>query len=358
MKYRGSDNFEHGQPGRLGVLITNLGTPEAPQRRPLKKYLRQFLSDPRVVEIPRLLWWLILHGIILNIRPAKSAKAYRTIWTEQGSPLLVTTAEQAAALNEALEKRYGDRVVVAFAMRYGEPSITATLERMFQQGVRQLVVLPLYPQYSCAVTASTFDALGEDFRQRRWLPELHFISHYHDNPGYIDALANKVKTHWQTHGRTEKLMLSFHGEPLRYLHQGDPYFCECHKTSRLLAERLGLSEDDYLTTFQSRFGREPWLQPYTDETLEQWAAQGVKSVQVMCPGFSADCLETLEEIAELNRELFIDAGGQEFQYISCLNADAEHIQLMLQLVTPTLDNWPEKDLSQAAPRARELGASR
>ena len=264
MKYIGTDNFDHEQPQRTGVLLTNLGTPQAPQRQALRVFLKEFLSDPRVVEIPRLLWW-----VILNIRPARSAKAYRSVWTERGSPLLFHTQDQADALRDAMTQAHGDNVVVEFAMRYGTPSIPDVLQGMMERGVRKLLVLPLYPQYSCSTTASTFDALATDFTRRRWLPELRMINHYHDHPAYISTVADSVRAYRAEHGSADMLLFSFHGVPQRYLDEGDPYHCECLKTSRLIAAELGLMEEEYKTTFQSRFGREEWLKPYTDKVLQE-----------------------------------------------------------------------------------------
>ncbi|MDP5071587.1 MAG: ferrochelatase, partial [Congregibacter sp.] len=263
MKYAGTPNFDHAQKPSIGVLVTNLGTPQAPHKKALRPYLKQFLSDPRVVEIPRLLWWLILNGVILNIRPARSAAAYRTVWTDEGSPLLVHTQNQAKELEKRLHAHHGDKVIVDFAMRYGQPSIADALESLISRGARQLLVLPLYPQYSGPTGGSTFDAIAEDFCKRRWLPDLQFVANYHDEPGYITAVANSIRQHWESHGRTDKLVFSYHGEPRRYLDNGDPYHCHCHKTTRLVAEELGLAEHEYLSTFQSRFGREEWLKPYT-----------------------------------------------------------------------------------------------
>lgn len=339
MKYIGTKNFDHEQQPRVGILVTNLGTPQAPEKKALRAYLKEFLSDPRVVEIPRLLWWFILHGIILNIRPARSAASYRTVWTEQGSPLLIHTRDQAEALRASLSAQYGDQVIVDFAMRYGGPSIADVVQGMLTQGVRKLVVLPLYPQYSGSTTGSTFDALAGDFTRRRWLPELRFVTHYHDHPAYISALADSIRAYRAEHGSADKLMFSFHGVPQRYLDEGDPYHCECLKTARLVAEELGLEKSDYLATFQSRFGREPWLQPYTDETLKGLPAQGVKSIQVVCPGFAADCLETLEEIAVENRDYFLAAGGDRFDYIPCLNSSPAHIASLQQIITEQLSGW-------------------
>lgn len=345
MKYIGQPNFSHQQQPKIGVLVTNLGTPQAPTTSALRRYLAQFLSDPRVVEVPRVLWKCILHGVILRIRPRRSAAAYKTVWTEEGSPLMVYTQQQCEALSLSLKKLMGEQVVVKFAMRYGEPSVGNTLELMQQKGVRQLLVLPLYPQYSAATTASTFDAIAEDFTQRRWLPDFRFVSHYHDYPPYIEALAKSVEAHWEQHGRADKLLMSYHGIPLRYLKNGDPYHCECYKTSRLLAERLGLDKDAYMTTFQSRFGREEWLKPYTDHTLMAFPEAGVKSVQVVCPGFSADCLETIEEIGEENREYFMGAGGERYEYIAALNASENHIAALTQLVEQNLQGWALPELN-------------
>ncbi|MFE8072198.1 ferrochelatase [Marinobacteraceae bacterium S3BR75-40.1] len=343
MAYKGQTQFQHGQPARIGVLLTNLGTPEAPTAPALRRYLAQFLADPRVVEIPRLVWRLILHGIILRLRPKRSAAAYKQVWTEAGSPLLVHSQAQRDALGERLKAHYGEDLVVEVAMRYGQPAIADALENLQQQGVRQLLVLPLYPQYSGSTGGSTFDAIAADFTKRRWIPDLRFISHYHDYPPYIEAMAQHIEAHWQTHGRAEKLLLSYHGLPKRFLLQGDPYHCECHKTSRLLAERLKLKEGEYLTTFQSRFGKAEWLKPYTDATLKSLPGEGVKSVDAFCPGFAADCLETLEEIAEENRGYFMEAGGETFSYIPCLNATEPHIEALEKLVLDNLSGWSRPD---------------
>ena len=341
MKYRGTPEFDHGQQPRIGVLLTNLGTPEAPRKEALRPYLKQFLSDPRVVEVPRLLWWLILNGIILNVRPARSAAAYETVWTEAGSPLLTHTKNQARGLAERLAERLGDRVLVDFAMRYGEPSIPHKLQSLFDRGVRRLLVLPLYPQYSGPTSGSTYDAIARDFVGRRWLPDLQFVASYHDHPGYIDALASSVRRHWQEHGRAERLLFSYHGEPRRYLDEGDPYHCHCHKTTRLVAEALGLGEQEFLTSFQSRFGREEWLKPYTDDTLRELAGSGIRAVQVICPGFSADCLETIEEIGVENRDYFMEAGGERYEYIPCLNDSSEHLDFLTDFCLERLAAWLE-----------------
>lgn len=310
--------FAHGQAPKTGVLLCNLGTPDAPTAPALRRYLAEFLSDPRVVEIPRLLWWLILHGIILRVRPAKSALKYASVWTPEGSPLRVWTQKQATLLRGYLGER-GHQVVVSHAMRYGTPSIASALDAFKAEGVTRVLVLSAYPQYSAATTASVLDAVFAWGRTVRNVPELRFVNHYHDDARYIDALAQRITGYWQTHGRPDKLVLSFHGVPLRSLHLGDPYHCECHKTARLLAERLGLNPTQVLTTFQSRFGKAKWLEPYTEPTLQALAQAGVKRVDVCCPGFVADCLETLEEIAMEGRDAFMAAGGQAFHYLSLIH---------------------------------------
>ncbi|MGR9045592.1 MAG: ferrochelatase [Gammaproteobacteria bacterium] len=358
MKFQGSPSFSHQQTDKIGVLITNLGTPQAPTARALRRYLKEFLSDPRVVEMPRPLWWLILNGIILRIRPRRSAKSYQSVWTDQGSPLMVHTRNQTEALRVLLKKEWGETIEVEFAMRYGSPSIDSVLDAMLQQGVRKLLVLPLYPQYSASTTASTFDAIAKDFKQRRWLPEFRFVSHYHDFAPFIRAAADRIEQHWEIHGRAEKLIFSYHGIPMRYLYDGDPYHCECYKTSRLLAEVLGLGEDEYLTAFQSRFGRQEWLKPYTDETLKALPGQGCKSVQIFCPGFASDCLETLEEIGVENRSYFLESGGERYEYISALNAEPAHIKALNELIGLNLQGWGgNSEDGQRERRAKKLGAT-
>lgn len=332
MNYLGQTEAMHQQEGpRLGILLTNLGTPEAPTPQALRKYLRQFLSDPRVIELPRWQWWPILHGIILRVRPAKSAKLYAQVWTEAGSPLMTISRAQADAL-QTLLRAEGVDATVALAMRYGKPDIATALEQFQADGVRRVIVLPLYPQYAGATVGSTFDALAEALGRLRWVPGLSFINTYHDHPLYIDALVASLQEHFMAHGKPQRLLFSYHGMPERYLRSGDPYYCFCEKTTRLCAERLALPKQSYLTTYQSRFGREPWLKPYTDETLKQLAAEGVRKVAVICPGFSADCLETIEEIGVENREIFLAAGGEEYAYIAALNTREDHLRMMLELV--------------------------
>lgn len=345
MKYQGSKTFSHDQPDKIGVLITNLGTPSAPTTKSLRKYLKEFLSDPRVVEVPRVIWWLILNLVILRIRPRGSARNYAKIWQKDGSPLMFNTAAQANALRHELTSELGNHIIVEFAMRYGSPRISDVLDKMQNEGARKLLVLPLYPQYSATTTASTFDALAENFKRRRWIPDLRFITHYHDNQHFIAAAAQQISNYWETSGKPQKLLLSYHGVPKRYLEAGDPYFCECHKTSRLIAEALGLKNNEWQTTFQSRFGREEWLTPYTDEVLKALPAQNISNVHIFCPGFSADCLETIEEIAIENRDYFLKAGGKIYSYIPALNAEPHHIAALSLIVKTNLQGWSREENS-------------
>ena len=341
MKYKNVPGFEHGTPESLGVLLLNLGTPDAPTPTAVRRYLAEFLKDPRVVEISRPLWWLILHGVILRVRPSRSARAYQAVWTERGSPLLDVARRQAAGLQERMAQRFGKSARVELGMRYGNPSVAEALGRMKEANVRRLLVLPLYPQYSGTTTASVFDAVTDELSTWRWLPELRFINHYHDNLDYINAVTGSIRRAWAERGEPERLLFSFHGIPKRYFMAGDPYHCHCHKTARLVVDQLGLPEDRWMVSFQSRVGRDEWLQPYTDETLRLWGSDGVKSVDVISPGFSADCLETLEEIDVENRGYFLEAGGENYHFIPCLNDDPDHIDMMMGLVEQHTAGWPE-----------------
>ena len=318
-----------------GILLVNLGTPDSPSRGDVKRYLREFLMDPRVVEMPRLLWWPILNGVILNLRPARSAAAYGKIWSEEGSPLLVHTLAQA----KALQQKLGETVRVVPAMRYGNPSIAAGLEKLREAGCERILVFPLYPQYSATTTASVFDAVTTELQRWRWIPELRLVNQYFDDPGYITALADSVRDFQQEHGKPEKLLFSFHGIPQRYADKGDPYPLQCRLTGELLAQALELQPGEWQLTYQSRMGREPWLQPYTSTTLESLAREGVKKVQVLCPGFAADCLETLEEIAMENRDLFLQHCGQSYEYIPCLNELPDHIESLAAIANRYLGGW-------------------
>ena len=336
MKYIGQTDYDHdGASPRQGILLCNLGTPDAPRPTELRRYLKEFLSDPRVVELPRLLWWMILNLIILRIRPRRSAKLYQSVWTDSGSPLMVYSQQQVKAVKQRLAEKYGD-IPVVLGMRYGNPSMAAAVKELTDQNVRDIIVLPLYPQYAGATTGSTFDAIAKTFTQLRWVPELQFINGYHKSEGYLDALCTTIKRHIEAHGQPDKFIFSYHGTPERYLKKGDPYHCFCHQTTRLVREKLGFDEAQVMTTFQSRFGREPWLQPYTDKTLEQLPKDGVKHIAVICPGFSSDCLETIEEIDMEARESFIEHGGEQFHYIPCLNDDPVHIDALVGILEKRL----------------------
>ncbi len=317
---------------RTGVLLINLGTPDAPTPSALRRYLAEFLWDRRVVDVPRPIWWLILHGIILRTRPAKSAAAYKTVWTDEGSPLLVTSREQKRLLQQRLDAIDPERYHVVLGMRYGNPSIDAAMDELRIGDIDELVVLPLYPQNSCSTTGSSFDALADAMKQHRFVPPLRFIADYHDHPLYIKALAESVRSAWADGERGELLLMSFHGTPERFRLEGDAYGWQCENTARLLAAELGLTDGEWRLCFQSRFGKEEWLKPYTDETLKALPGEGVKSVDIICPGFSADCLETIEEIGEENREYFLEAGGEGYRYIPALNASEGHLEMMAGLV--------------------------
>ncbi|QIK38343.1 ferrochelatase [Caldichromatium japonicum] len=359
----GTPDYDHAAAERLGVLLVNLGSPASPEVGAVRRYLAEFLSDRRVVEGPRLPWLLLLHGVILRRRPGRSARLYRSIWTEAGAPLLAIARRQAEGLQRLLDQRVKGSVQVALGMRYGEPSIAQGLETLRLANARRILILPLYPQYSATTIGTVFDAAAQTLMRWRWLPELRLVNGYGDEPVYIATLADKIRAHWSAHGQAERLLLSFHGIPQRYFDQGDPYFCQCHKTARLLAEALGLAEGHWALAFQSRLGKGEWLRPYTDAVLSDWARAGVKSVQIAAPGFAADCLETLEELAVENRERFIAAGGERYEYIPCLNDDPAHLEMLARLVVRHCSGWPELTgtaldavgLEARAQRARALG---
>ena len=361
MSFKPEPPHHHGQAPRTAVLLVNLGTPDAPTAPALRRYLAEFLSDPRVVEIPKLVWWPILHGIILRTRPARSAAKYASVWMPEGSPLAVWTQRQTTALAAALAAA-GHQLIVRHAMRYGNPSLPDTLDALRSEGVTRVLVLPLYPQYAAATTASISDKVLQWASQARRLPELRFIAEYHDDAAYIAALADRLRTHWAQNGRGDKLVLSFHGVPERSLHLGDPYHCQCHKTARLLATALELGKDEVLVTFQSRFGKARWLEPYTEPTLQALAAAGTKRVDVMCPGFVADCLETLEEINQEARDAFLEAGGESFRYVPCLNDAPAWIAALAALAERHLQGWDTRrpidspDLAEQRQRALAMGA--
>ena len=362
MSFRPEPPFRHGQRARTALLVVNLGSPAEPTTRATRRYLAEFLGDPRVVEIPRWVWMLILHGIILRVRPAKSAAKYATIWTPEGSPLVAGTARLATLLEGHLGEQ-GLPLLVRHAMRYGEPSVASQLDALRAEGATRILVLPLYPQYSAATTGSVFDAVAKWASGSRFVPELRFVRAYHDDPAYIDAVAATVRQHWMREGRGRMLVMSFHGLPQRSLMLGDPYHCECQKTGRMIAQALGLASDQYRITFQSRFGRARWLEPYTEPTLVDLASKGTSGVDVICPGFSVDCLETLEEIAQEAREAFLGAGGRDFHYIPCLNDGAGHLKALTGLVQCHLQGWPvpapaaDAEDARSRERALALGAT-
>lgn len=339
--YKLMPEYEHGMAEALGILMVNLGTPDKPTTGAVRRYLRQFLWDPRVVEYPRALWWLILHCIILVFRPARSAHAYRQVWTERGSPLLFHSQDLLAATRALVTARLSGSVAAELAMTYGRPGIASGLDKLYAAGARRVLVLPLYPQYSGTTTAAVFDAVASVLRRRRWLPELRFVNQYHDAPEFIAAHAANIRQHWDEHGRGAHLLFSFHGVPKSTLLKGDPYHCQCQKSARLIAEALALDEGSWSVAFQSRVGREEWLQPYTDDVLQKFGRNNMARVDVVCPGFAVDCLETLEEIAMRYAQLFTAAGGGELQYIPALNAGPAHASMLAGLITRHVSGWPE-----------------
>ncbi|MDF2529721.1 MAG: ferrochelatase [Gammaproteobacteria bacterium] len=313
---------------KIGVLLANLGTPEAPTPAAVKKYLAEFLSDTRVIDKPKWLWWPILHGIILRVRPKRSAHAYQKIWLPKGSPLLVYSMQQAELLQAAL----GGQYQVELGMRYGKPGLVEALEKLKSAELNQLIILPLYPQYSRTTTASTFDVIKDYLKIWINSPKVSWIESYYNNAGYLQAVAGSISQYWSRHGRPEKLLMSFHGLPQSYVDKGDPYYDQCLETANGIAAILGLTSNQWQLSFQSRVGYEPWLQPYTDKTIAALPEQGIKKLHVVCPGFSADCLETLEEIAMQNRDIFMENGGEDYQYIPALNASTEHIPVLKSLI--------------------------
>ena len=338
-KFSGTQNFAHGQNTKTGVLMCNLGTPDAPTKKAVRTYLAQFLSDPRIVELPRWIWWPILHGVILNTRPRKSARAYLSIWEKEGSPLL-TSSKKVVSKLDSLSKEAGySEIEYALGMRYGNPSISAGIDELRDKNVRRILIFPMYPQYASATTASTYDAVFNHCKTLRWVPEIRFASDYHQNRAYIDAICDSILTHWSKNGKSERLLLSFHGIPKDTFLAGDPYYCQCQATARLVTEQLRLKPNEWKITFQSRVGPKEWLEPYTDKTLMEWGDEGLKKVDVICPGFAVDCLETLEEIMILNQENFRRHGGEELHYIPALNESNEHISLLYEIITGHLGNW-------------------
>jgi ferrochelatase len=358
--------YQHGDQLKIGILLANLGTPDAPNAAALRPYLRQFLSDRRIVEIPRLIWWFILNGIILLIRPGKSAEKYASVWTDEGSPLLVHAKKQAQLLRGFLSQKINSPFAVALGMSYGNPSMASAIAELKAQHCNRILIFPLYPQYAASSTASALDAVWRELLKTRTMPAIRTINHYHDHPAYIAALAESVREHWRMNGgKPTKLIMSFHGVPKFHLMNGDPYHCECHKTARLLAEALELTQEEYQLAFQSRFGKQEWLKPYLANTLEQLGKAKTPRVDVICPGFSSDCLETLEEIAMEGKHIFQTNGGGDYHYIPALNESDTWIHAMTTIALENLQGWvsadwnsalAEKDNAITKLRARSLGA--
>ena len=327
MKFVGEEDFKHQNRQKTGVLICNLGTPETYKTKDVRRFLRQFLSDGRVIEIPKIIWWFILNGIILTLRPSKSAKLYKSVWTKEGSPLLVLSKK----LTEKLKTSVGDSCEVELAMRYGNPSMESALMSLKNKNCRKLIVIPMFPQYSGTTTGSVFDEVARVLSKWRWVPSLSFVNSYHDHPKYINALADSLSNHIKNNS-PQKIIFTYHGIPKRNFDLGDPYQCYCQKTTRLVAEKLNLEDDTYITTFQSRFGPAEWLKPYTSDTMGELPLQEVKNVLVVAPAFSVDCLETIEEIDQENKEIFLKAGGEKFTYAPCLNDSSGQVNLLKAII--------------------------
>lgn len=355
--------YRHGSIDKTGVLLINLGTPDAPDAKSLRVYLRQFLSSPRIVEFPRWLWWLILNGIILTIRPAKSAEKYAQIWLPEGSPLKIHTERQTELVAALLKQQLDSALVVEYAMIIGNPSIAEKLQKIKEQGCNRILVLSLFPQYAASSAGCALDSVFTELSKMRNIPDIRTVKHYHDHPDYIAALAQNIRDYWEKHGQPDKLIMSFHGVPRKTLEMGDPYYCECQKTGRLLAEALELTKDQYQICFQSRFGFSEWLSPYTAAVIKELGKQKIKRIDVVCPGFVADCLETLEEIAIEGKTTFIEAGGGEFHYIPSLNEHPKWIEALGNIVQTHLTGWinqqsSEETRNQSHKRALELGAKK
>ena len=357
--YKNEPSYTHGDQAKVGILLANLGTPDAPTAKALKKYLAQFLMDRRIVEIPRLIWACILYGIILVVRPKKSAEKYASVWTAEGSPLMVNAQKQTKLLRTVLESRIASPIAVELGMSYGNPSMASAIEKLKAQHCNKILVFPLYPQYAASSTAASLDAVWKTLLRTRNVPAIRTIRNYHDHPAYIHALANSVLEHWAVHGKPNKLIMSFHGVPKFHLMKGDPYHCECMKTGRLLGEALNLNKEEYVIAFQSRFGKQEWLKPYLASTLEDLGKAKTKRVDVICPGFSSDCLETLEEIAMEGQHIFQSLGGGEYHYIPALNGQEGWINAMSEIALENLQGWVSSEWDKAeAEKQAKLTAER
>ena len=328
MKFKGEQNFQHENEQKKGVLIAYLGTPDSPDVLSVRRYLKEFLSDPRIIEVPKIIWWFILNIFILNFRSFNSARLYKSIWTDGGSPLLVNCLK----IKEKVQKSLPSNYQVALGMRYGNPSIKSALNELKEANCRDIEVITLFPHYSATTVGSIFDAVSTEIKSWRWVPSIKFLNSYHDNPLLIEILSKRIKKSFESQGKPDKLVFSYHSIPKKYFDSGDPYHCLCQKTSRLIAEKLSLDDKDYITAFQSRFGPSEWLKPYTSETMKSLPKEGIKSVQVVSPGFGVDNLETLQEIDIENKEYFEDAGGENFHYIPCLNDDDDHVEFLISLI--------------------------
>ena len=340
-------DFSHGTPNSVGILLVNLGTPDNTKTSSVRRYLRQFLSDPRVIEVPKVIWWFVLNLFILPFRPSKSAEAYKEIWTKEGSPLLLYSEE----ITKKIQKSFNGRELkndfhVELAMSYGKPSIENSLDKLRKKNVRRILLLPMYPQYSSTTTGSVFENVTKVLSKQRWIPEFRHINQYHDNKAYIETISESIKEFWKSNGTPDRLLFSFHGLPKKMLLEGDPYHCQCYKTARLVSEKLELSEDDWFVSFQSRLGPTKWLEPYTDETLKSWGEKKSGVVDVICPGFSVDCLETLEEIAMENAEYYEEAGGKKLRYIPALNSQQKHISFLINLIEKNISDWIHESTEQ------------
>ena len=328
MKFKGEQNFQHENEQKKGVLIAYLGTPDSPDVLSVRRYLKEFLSDPRIIEVPKIIWWFVLNIFILNFRSFNSARLYKSIWTDGGSPLLVNCIK----IKEKVQKSLPSNYQVALGMRYGNPSIKSALNELKEANCRDIEVITLFPHYSATTVGSIFDAVSTEIKSWRWVPSVKFLNSYHDNPLLIEILSKRIQKSFESQGKPDKLVFSYHSIPKKYFDSGDPYHCLCQKTSRLIAEKLSLDEKDYITDFQSRFGPSEWLKPYTSETMKSLPKEGIKSVQVVSPGFGVDNLETLQEIDIENKEYFEDAGGENFHYIPCLNDDDDHVEFLISLI--------------------------
>jgi len=353
MRYISSPDYRHDSPERIGVLIANTGSPESLRIADVRGFLARFLADPRVIELPRALWLPILHGFVLRTRPRRTAAKYRRIWTPQGSPLNAISRELRSVLSVGLAQRVLAPFSVELGMLYARPSIPEALDKLRECGAQRILVVPLFPQYSGTATGPVYDQVAAELKRWRWLPELRFIAEYHDQPGYIEALRAGITRHWEAHGRTPHLLISFHGIPESYFDKGDPYFCKCQKTARLLAEELMLQGHEWSVSFHSRVGPTKWLQPYTSEVLARLPGLGIDEVTVVCPGFALDCLETLEEIDIENRARFLAAGGRRFEYVPALNAGPDHARFLADLIAQHCQGWTHVELG-----FRPAGAAR